>query len=73
MNDILFLTGIKKIIKSFDNYLIDLWGVIHNGIECNYDAIKVLENLKKNIKKKNNTYFKRSKTSLRSSKIFKKN
>jgi len=47
MNDILFLTGIKKIVKNFDNYLIDLWGVIHNGIECNYDAIKVLENLKK--------------------------
>jgi len=51
MNNILFLTGIKKIIKSFDNYLIDLWGVIHNGVECNHDAIKVLENLKKNKKK----------------------
>ena len=35
----------------YDAYIIDLWGVMHNGIELNQSAIKVTENLLKKNKK----------------------
>jgi HAD superfamily hydrolase (TIGR01459 family) len=45
-----FLSGLKKIDSKFDIFFVDLWGVIHNGIECFSEAIKALENIKKNKK-----------------------
>ena len=42
--------GLKFIADDFDLYFIDIWGVIHNGINLFKDAIEVLnqlENLKK--------------------------
>ena len=47
MNNPVFLSGLNKIFSKFDIYFIDLWGVIHNGIECYPEALKSLKNLKK--------------------------
>ena len=41
------IKGLKDIHKKYDTFFIDLWGVIHNGIQLYPDAIKVLENLSK--------------------------
>ena len=47
MNNPVFLSGLSKIYPKFDIFFVDLWGVIHNGIECYSEALKVLKNLKK--------------------------
>ena len=38
-------TGLKSIANSYDLFFIDIWGVIHNGINLNKPSIEVLENL----------------------------
>ena len=43
-------TGLKSIFNDYDTFVIDLWGVIHNGIKLHQSAIEVLRNLKKNNK-----------------------
>lgn len=43
--------GLKSIVDEFDLYFIDIWGVIHNGINLFEDAIKVLDQLDKLNKK----------------------
>ena len=43
------LKGLREIEKKYQSFFIDLWGVVHNGIELYSGAIEVLENL---IKKK---------------------
>ena len=45
------LKGLKEIYNNYDTFIIDLWGVIHNGIKLNSKAIEVVENLQKNSKK----------------------
>ena len=45
------LKGISEISDKFDVYFIDLWGVIHNGVQCYPGALKVLEKLKEQNKK----------------------
>ena len=45
------LIGISEISDKFDVYFIDLWGVIHNGVQCYPEALKVLEKLKEQNKK----------------------
>ena len=37
--------GIKSIVNSYDLFFIDLWGVVHNGIELYDHSIEVLDNL----------------------------
>ena len=37
--------GLKKIADNFDLYNIDIWGVLHNGIKLNEDAVDVLSKL----------------------------
>ena len=39
--------GLKSIIDNYDFYFIDLWGVIHNGIELHKKAIQVLAEITK--------------------------
>ena len=34
--------GLKSIIENYDLFFIDLWGVVHNGINLNEKAIDVL-------------------------------
>ena len=42
--------GLSSIVKNYDLFYIDLWGVIHNGIKLNEHAITTLKELKKNNK-----------------------
>ena len=39
------LTHLFDIHREYDAYIIDLWGVMHNGIKLNSSAIKVIEEL----------------------------
>ena len=41
------ISGLSQIQSKYDTFFIDLWGVIHNGIQLYPDAINVLENLSK--------------------------
>jgi len=41
------IRGLRQVHKKYDVFFIDLWGVIHNGIELHPGAINVLENLNK--------------------------
>ena len=41
------IKGLKQVHKEYDAFFIDLWGVVHNGIELYPGAIDVLENLNK--------------------------
>ncbi len=41
------IKGLSEIQSEYDAFFIDLWGVVHNGIELNSGAIEVLENLDK--------------------------
>ena len=44
------LNGLKSIADNYDLFYIDLWGVIHNGINLHEQAIAVLKELLKNKK-----------------------
>ena len=37
--------GLREIANSFDLFYIDIWGVLHNGIKLNEDAVNVLSEL----------------------------
>ena len=37
--------GLKEIVNNFDLFYIDIWGVLHNGIKLNEDAVNVLSKL----------------------------
>jgi HAD superfamily hydrolase (TIGR01459 family) len=50
MNNPVFLRGLNKIYSNYDIFFVDLWGVIHNGVQCYSEALKALKNLKKNKK-----------------------
>ena len=41
------IEGLRQIYTKYDAFFIDLWGVVHNGIELFSSAIDVLENLNK--------------------------
>tara|TARA_B100001123_G_scaffold433264_1_gene557669 strand:+ start:1538 stop:2362 length:825 start_codon:yes stop_codon:yes gene_type:complete len=43
--------GLREIFNNYDAFLIDIWGVLHNGVSLNSGAIEVLDNLRKNNKK----------------------
>ena len=45
------LNHLAEIYKNYDTYIIDLWGVIHNGVKLNPKAIEVVKNLIQNKKK----------------------
>ena len=45
------LNHLAEIYKNYDTYIIDLWGVIHNGVRLNPKAIDVVKNLIQNKKK----------------------
>ena len=42
-----FIQGLSQVQSKYDAFFIDLWGVIHNGIQLYPEAIDVLENLNK--------------------------
>ena len=37
--------GLRSIVKNYEVFFIDLWGVVHNGIKLNQNAIDVLHKL----------------------------
>jgi len=41
------IKGLKEIYEKYDAFFIDLWGVVHNGIQLYPEAIEVLKNLNK--------------------------
>ena len=45
------LNHLSEIFEAYDTFVIDLWGVIHNGIKLNEKAIETVDKLKKNSKK----------------------
>ena len=45
------LNHLSEVFHSYDTYVIDLWGVMHNGISLNSKAIEVVENLSESSKK----------------------
>lgn len=44
------LKAFRDISNKYDVFFVDLWGVMHNGVECHKDAIFTLEQLKKKTK-----------------------
>ena len=45
------LNHLSEIYKNYDTFIIDLWGVIHNGMVLNPKAIEAIEHLKNSSKK----------------------
>ncbi len=45
------LNHLAEIYNSYDTFIIDLWGVVHNGVKLNLKAIEAIENLIVNEKK----------------------
>ena len=41
------ISGLSQVQSKYDTFFIDLWGVIHNGIELYPEAINVLKKLNK--------------------------
>lgn len=41
------ISGLNEIINNYDLYIIDLWGVVHNGVRAFHEAVIALEQLKK--------------------------
>ena len=45
------LKHLSEVFKSYDTFVIDLWGVMHNGVVLNSKAVEAVEHLKNNSKK----------------------
>ena len=45
------LNHLADIFENYDTFIIDLWGVMHNGVTLNPKALEVVDKLKKNSKK----------------------
>ena len=45
------LKHLSEIFSNYDTFVIDLWGVMHNGIKLNPKAIEAINHLKNNAKK----------------------
>ena len=39
--------GFRSISNDYELFFIDIWGVLHNGVSLHQDAVRVLDNLKK--------------------------
>ncbi len=45
------LNHLSEVFNAYDTFIIDLWGVMHNGVKLNKKAIEAVDQLKKNSKK----------------------
>ena len=45
------LNHLADIFEKYDTFIIDLWGVMHNGVSLNPSAIEAVDQLKKHSKK----------------------
>ena len=41
------ISRFREICDNYDVFFVDLWGVLHNGVECHKEALITLEHLKK--------------------------
>ena len=39
--------GLSSVVNEYDLFFIDVWGVVHNGINLYKDSLEVLKNLDK--------------------------
>ena len=42
--------GLRSIFSEYDVFFIDIWGVLHNGLNLFKNSVEVLEELEKNKK-----------------------
>ena len=42
--------GLRSIFNEYDVFFIDIWGVLHNGLNLFENSVEVLEELEKNKK-----------------------
>ena len=54
MSENLDNNGLRSIAENYDIFYIDLWGVVHNGINLHKNAIEALEEI---TKAKKNMFF----------------
>jgi len=47
MSEVLFPRGMYELMDAYDGFIIDQWGVLHNGAEANQKAVETLKQLKK--------------------------
>jgi ribonucleotide monophosphatase NagD (HAD superfamily) len=47
MSENLDNNGLRSIVENYDIFYIDLWGVVHNGINLHKNAIEALEEITK--------------------------
>ncbi len=47
MPNVIFPKGLYELMDAYDGFIIDQWGVLHNGIEANSKAIETLKQLRK--------------------------
>ena len=40
--------GLRSIVAEYDLFFIDIWGVLHNGLNLFQNSVEVLEKLEKN-------------------------
>ena len=45
------LKHLSEVFKNYDTFVIDLWGVMHNGVVLNSKAVEAVDHLKNNSKK----------------------
>ena len=45
------LNHLSNIYENYDTFVIDLWGVVHNGVKLNPKAIEAIDHLNNNLKK----------------------
>ena len=39
--------GLRSVVENYDLFFVDLWGVVHNGIKLNKNAIETLVEISK--------------------------
>lgn len=51
MSETVFCNGLYELIDSYDGFILDQWGVLHNGVQTYDGVIGALEQLRRNHKK----------------------
>jgi len=49
--------GLRSIVEDYDVFFIDIWGVLHNGLNLFENSVEVLEKLEKNMTFKKKEFF----------------
>ncbi len=41
-----FLSGMRELADNYDGFILDLWGVVHNGVAPYDGALECMDNLR---------------------------